>query len=1073
MLMANIFILLALFCYGIQPVSLKNLFVSHHGHDKENCGDETLPCRSLRHTITIARDNDVIRIDYAGGKPYKECENFTQKRLDTIVLNKSLLFYGFNGNAVLHCQQSYSFFRINSLANASSKVVFSNLSIASRGDVLDVNVTSGIISDSHIRSRQYPLQVRCSNMVVRLLGSAFFSCPLLLRSGTASEEKIFNILIDNCNFTQAQTIATSSVIIISPLIDICDVRITNSVFVNVYSLYQALVIDSGDSSLPTKASIVLDRLRFENIGCNQGVVYISLPAYPNETLRISISNSLFVNTSTRALWSNIVKRSTQNIEPFPTSAPHSVKVVNTTFIATLSTPTKKDGPIYLSGSGFYSFLSCHFSHSVPERNPDFPLIRIESSITATFENCSYEIHRIGRNSGSNLFYIISHDAQNTYLTVKEPVRIVCPKGYVMNSKTTECYNSWKTISCFLFQMFCEECPTKTYSLAQGKFKDNVTKYVKCHECPVGGNCIDGQIKSKPNFWGYIHDRSNWTVKFLQCPTKYCCGTQDCQDYHSCHGNRTGTLCGECPEGMSETLFDTKCKANKHCTGASFWPGITLYLIIYLLFFLYQEDILGFLGGRIFPRLPCLLSVTHRNDQTFKPGGLLKITFYYYQIVYLLRRSLGFDDKINLLDDLETFFFSFLIAGIPSFNCPFQDLRAVEKAFIVHSVGYSLLILLCLLWLSILLFKSFQKLRLFRPRNTETLSHNHGLERKCFLSRIAGAFANISLLMYASSTQLCLSLLHCVPVGERQVMFLDGNKECYQKFQYFLLIYLITCILPFCLVPVLGSYLLKLNRISVAQFLLACIIPLPACFYWSYLLLRQFPRRTEAKKNGARNKEVDMIQDDTPVRENREENVDRALDSEHESRGSKSAILRVLLGPFRPHKATLIFPASHLPWEGFLIFRRLAVILILTFVYENREKAIYSLIVCVAILLTQVWVKPFRSKVDNVLETLSLGTLIVIAALRLIESIYNGEDLDSDSVSFLHLINLIENILIIFPIASLLFLPMLSIIFKVMHLFSFLFYAFTARLARVNGFPYTPSNESTIEENESLLSSKEQ
>ena len=1039
----------------------------------------------MRYTITIARDNDVIYIDYAGGKPYKECENPTRKGNDTIVLNKSLLFYGFNGKAVLHCQQSYSFFRMNISENTSSKIVFSNLSIASRGDVLDASEVSKfelecnscnieesrhfvtvmsltcsiLVLDSYIRSRQYPLHVCCSNMTVRLLGSDFFSCPIILGSETASDEKlIFNILIYNCNFTQTHTIATTSVIKIIATADICDVTIANSIFINVYSLYQALVIGSNNSTLPTKASIVLDKLRFENINCNQGIVYISLPAYPEENLQIGIFNSLFVNTSARALWTNIIKRSSQNNNKQSLkSSSKSVTVINTTFNATGSTPTWKDGPIYLAGSGSCYFLSCHFFHSIPQRNPDFPLIRIESSVSAIFENCSYKIHRIARNRGSNLFYIISHDAQDTYLTVKKPIRIVCAKGYVMHSKTAECKIELKTISslsCRLFQVFCEECPSRTYSLDRGKFNDNVTNHVTCQQCPVGGNCIDGQIKSKPNFWGYVQGRSNRTVEFLQCPPKYCCGTVNCQGYHSCHGNRTGTLCGQCPAGMSESLFDTKCKANKDCTGVSFWPGITLYLITYLLFFLYQEDIIGFLGRHAIPRMPCLPSTTYREEQTFKPGGLLKITFYYYQIVYLLRKSLGSNDKVKLFDDLESFFFNFLIAGIPSFDCPFQDLRAVEKAFIVHSVGYSLLILLCVLCLCKILFKSVRKLWLIRSRYTETLDHHPGLEGNRFLSRIAGAFANVSLLMYASSTQLCLSLLHCVPVGEKKVMFLDGNKECDQKFQSFLLVYLITCILPFCLVPVFGSYLLKLNRISVAQFCLACIIPLPLSFYWSYLLLRHLPCCTEAEERGTQNMEGDRIHDDTSqpensmdsiITESREENVNRILDSETESRGSKSAILRVLSGPFRSHKATLIFPASHLPWEGFLIFRRLAVILILTFVYENCVKAILSLIVCVAILLTHVLVKPFRSNVDNVLETLSLGTLIIISALKLIESIYNGQYLDSDSVSFLHLINLMENILIISPVALLLSLLMFFILFKTMHLFLLLLYALFARL----------------------------
>jgi hypothetical protein len=48
---------------------------------------------------------------------------------------------------------------------------------------------------------------------------------------------------------------------------------------------------------------------------------------------------------------------------------------------------------------------------------------------------------------------------------------------------------------------------------------------------------------------------------------------------------------------------------------------------------------------------------------------------------------------------------------------------------------------------------------------------------------------------------------------------------------------------------------------------------------------------------------------------------------------ESAILGVLLGPFRPHQAFVCFPSSHIPWEGLLIFRRLVLIIVLTFVYD--------------------------------------------------------------------------------------------------------------------------------------------
>jgi hypothetical protein len=125
---------------GIHPVSLKNIFVSHRGQDEDNCGNWTLPCRSVRHAVNISSANDVIYIDYAEGRPYKECEYLISNENHTIMLDKSLSFYGFNGTAILgrHCEQfTFSFFGINSSEHdITSKIVFSNLSLASRGTLL-------------------------------------------------------------------------------------------------------------------------------------------------------------------------------------------------------------------------------------------------------------------------------------------------------------------------------------------------------------------------------------------------------------------------------------------------------------------------------------------------------------------------------------------------------------------------------------------------------------------------------------------------------------------------------------------------------------------------------------------------------------------------------------------------------------------------------------------------------------------------------------------------------------------------------------------------------------------------
>ncbi|CAB4004687.1 Hypothetical predicted protein [Paramuricea clavata] len=853
-----------------------------------------------------------------------------------------------------------------------------------------------------------------------------------------------------------------------------NITIKSSTFINFYNLADisrssALSIFSNSRQI----TIVLDSLRFENITCYYAVIYMHLLYEKEREIPIAgILNTVFVNTS----------RAVMCVAEWPPVTFFSyfmVKFYNNTFNITHGGKFGNEGPVYLLG-GSYHFLSCHFFQNAPVYNPIFPLFHFECGTQVTFENCSYESYPItetnGNLSNSNMFYVILYETSISRVTIEGYLTILCPQGYKVNLNTN-CFLE----SCSLFTALCEQCPRKTYSFDRGEAHNTRSNHITCHECPVGGNCVEGQVTSKPNFWGY---KSNQTVTFHQCPAKYCCDTNQCEHYNSCHGNRMGTLCGECPSGMSESLFDTKCKANKDCTSVTFWPAISAYLTLYLLFFLYQKDIINFVLGRITPRY----FLSSKNGRNSKPGGFLKIIFYYYQIVHLLRNSVGSDVKVKFFDDAENLLsraFNFLIIGIPSIDCPFQDLRPVQKAVIVHSVGYSLLTLLCLLYLSKFVFKVVKKLRTRSTQQTvagtETMDYSPNLEENPFLGRIAGAFANISLLTYALSTQLCLSLLHCVPVGDNQVLFLDGHVKCYKTFQYFLFVYMISSILPFCLVPVLGSYLLKLNRISVAQFCLACIFPLPFCCYWSYLLVRNSswwmrPSRRLETNERLQDDVIDENSTDSTTTEgggtvsgnSNPETEDLSIETE--LRSSKAAVLRVLLGPFRQHKAIFIFPASHLPWEGFLILRRLVLILVLTFVYDTRVKATLSMILCAVILLPHVLVKPFKSASDNVLETLSLVMLIIISGFNLIKSIYYGEDLDSGSKSLLNMINVIENALIIFPVALILSLVMLSLLFKLVMVFRLCFQAAFRRLKLFKETNQRPSDNYTPEEQQSLLSS---
>jgi hypothetical protein len=146
-----------------------------------------------------------------------------------------------------------------------------------------------------------------------------------------------------------------------------------------------------------------------------------------------------------------------------------------------------------------------------------------------------------------------------------------------------------------------------------------------------------------------------------------------------------------------------------------------------------------------------------------------------------------------------------------------------------------------------------------------------------------------------------------------------------------------------------------------------------------------------------------------------------------SKTRESAILSVLLGPFRSHQAFLCFPVSHIPWEGFLIFRRLVLIIVLTFVYNIQLRLFIALTLCVGILIFHTLVNPFQRKRDNVLESFSLGTHVVLCCLTLIKALYFGEDYSFSNS--LPVLNVIENILVVAPLSVIMIVVIFCIVVK--------------------------------------------
>ena len=1095
------------FFQGFQEAFLRNVFVSHEGQDVVYCGNSSAPCRSVRFAVNISNSGDVIFIDHAQGKPYKECEYSVITSKCLITLNKSLSFIGIKGKAVLQCRRRCDLFKIKTSSFDNIRMVFMNL-VMTRSRIVvrysksnfevvfeqcvlknndigvytkhSMNCLIQVSNSSFEESSMYGVWMSCLNFTVRITATVFNASPVALQTTIDKQKRMqkTQIFISNCGFDGRRKKFCAELLSIKPFALIVNITVQSSRFSNHYGIcskkrFSTLLFWDSGYRYRIKTSITFNKLLVENNNISHSAVRLIPLVTRHPTFEVKLSNSIFRN-NTGALFVSMSTKARKLRFVGPT-----IQLSNNTFIKNLKGYGNRGSPAIRFDKVRSRVTRCRFLDNMSGSNNPYAAVVVTSrAAVVRFVSCYYENSQTNEIStqfygepdsrlwlvGNNTFnikalkineavFIHMPSERSPGLFLKGSLHILCPRGYVLSSDSERVFTGGPIQWSYLY-ISCEQCPPKTYSLKRGDRRDNITNKLKCQDCPRGGLCEGGQVTARPNFWGY---RRKDRVSFLACPPNYFCDSEDCNSYDGCYGNRTGALCGQCPDGMSEPLFDTKCKSNRQCTSVIFWPGVLCFMILYLIFFLYQEEITRFIRKGLslklllFPRIrnsdvqnstEDLMSQFSQKRDT-KGSGFLKIIFYYYQTVHLFRNCVGSRGNQQMFDSLEKIFsrsLNLIVVNVPSFDCPFQNLRPVQKAAILHSVGHCLLALVGLVHVFI---KCFSAVKMFWRRN-----HNQpiALERfetvdqpqrsiSRFSVRTVSAFTYISLLMYSSTTQLCLSLLHCVPVRDGHVLFIDGTIKCYQTFQYFLLGYVCFSVIPFCLVPVLGSYLLKVNRISVSQFCIACVFPLPFCCFWMYIFI----------------KDCSWCHEDTDDA-SEEELVVTTRGNYNEVNLSRKAILRILLGPFRSHKPILCFPSSFLPWEGFLIFRRLVLIIVLTFTYDNRLRMMLALIICVAILVSHMYVHPFISASENIFETLSLSTLVIVCGFTLVKALYQGEDFSSTSgsLSLLSVFGLVENILIILPAAIIIFVVVLSLLIGITFFFRFCIRVSCRRLARLCG-----------------------
>lgn len=495
------------------------------------------------------------------------------------------------------------------------------------------------------------------------------------------------------------------------------------------------------------------------------------------------------------------------------------------------------------------------------------------------------------------------------------------------------------------KIFCDECPNEFYSLSKGMATGlNIVNSSRCCKCPYGATCEDGTIKAKQNFFGLKTSKNLSSLHFFSCPLEYCITPRHQIRYHynACHGKRTGILCGQCSKGYSEVLHSTSCRKNEKCHDHWFWVATVAYVSVFAAYFIFKPPILSILCKQtLWFKKTTEPPDSQGANKREHDAGYVKIVFYFYQVAELLMIKSP-EETLHMLPFMPSVIaiFNFQVKTLyGNIDCPFPGLNVVTKE-----------LFLCLKFFAILLAIGF----IYAIHRTASKWSNGSPPRLTLYLAVA---LETLLLGYETLADTTLKLMHCVPIGMNWRLFIDGNIQCWQWWQYILIAFIMIFVIPLILVLFWGSLMLAKNKVSAKEFLMACVFPLPCLLLW---LVRRC-RKSEGV-------DVPVIWD----------------------LGDAEDIKEVLHEAFREPSGN---DSGTLYWESILTGRRFVLLVIHTFVTDSVKRFLALDIACVMILVHHLSLRPFRDHKANTFETISLVGLVSICTFSLAEATYLSEGIE--------------------------------------------------------------------------------
>ena len=622
-----------------------------------------------------------------------------------------------------------------------------------------------------------------------------------------------------------------------------------------------------------------------------------------------------------------------------------------------------------------SFLQTAFKRSSKERQPVSSYACFQRServgpVTTESSSFTANVDRKFYDQPFELFTTSSIDINDssTFLTALTGFELV--EDGEMKRVWDGDETCWTNVS--YIRLFCDECPDGFYTLQRGSTKGfNINKDTKCLKCPYGATCENGNIKANENFWGFEISTRPPSLQFISCPKEYCeTPTHSSRHaYNVCHGNRSGVLCGQCSAGYSEVLYSTSCRKTEKCNDHWFWVASFIYVIFFALYIVFKPPIfsllyqqsLWFIKKAAYVRQQ---SSANEDNSDKHDAGYLKIVFYFYQVAKLVMVRSP-ENTLHMVPFIPPVIacFNFQVKTMDgSIGCPFPGLDVVTKE-----------LFMCLKFLATLLSIGFiYAIHRF-------ISKSFHFPAPSLPLYLAGALETL-LLGYEKLADTSFKLMHCVPICKDWRLFMDGNIQCWQWWQYLFIVFIMVFVIPLVLVLFWGSLMLSKDKVSAKEFLISCAFPLPFLFVWLFRYFKKKPNGNQPYLSGV------------------------------DSRDDAEEIKKVLHDPFRPSS-----DGEHgtLYWESVLTGRRLILLTIHTFSTDPMIRFVCLDFACFLILLHHLTARPFRDRKANTWESLSLISLFAICTVNLAEATYISEGIEPTGPrkSLLHAFLWIEIVLL--------------------------------------------------------------